>query len=421
MSTSIRNGAHLSVVIPTFNRSRMLRQTLGNLARQRLPTDSFEVIVADDGSSDDTRAVVREAARTLRIRYHFQPDEGYRVGAARNAGAGLATAPILVFLDTGAFVGPDYLAGHLAAHVGGERTAVAGYVYGYDIGGVTTPGLSSAAAELPPEQVVARFTGDPSFADTRQPQFVDCDFDLGRLAAPWVLFWGMNCSLRADDFRRLGGFDEDFRGWGLEDLEFAYRMFKDGVGIRLSRQAWALHAPHERDMDALMADCMVNLRRLTAKHPEPPIEIVWRLMQRASPLDLELSYQVLLSWTDRARLIDVADELATELPRLDLTGRLVVVGAGGRVPAALPAATLLDFDAGLLAEATAGTPHVGHHTIGLRTPLDDDAADTVVLTSRLAGLWPRWGEALLAEAHRIGRSVHLTDALARRTGAAAPG
>ncbi|MDG4792828.1 glycosyltransferase [Micromonospora sp. WMMD1082] len=420
MSISPGNGPQLSVIIPTFNRSDLLRQTLGNLARQRMPTEMFEVIVADDGSSDDTRAVVTEAAKALPVRYHFQPDEGFRAGAARNAGARLATAPILVFLDTGALVGPDFLDCHLAEHDAGDRTAVVGYAYGYDLA-ETTPGLAAAAAEALPEQVVARFQGVASFADDRQPQLVACDFDLGQLAAPWVLFWTLNCSLRADDFWRLGGFDEDFRGWGLEDLELAYRLFNDGVGFRLARQAWVVHAPHGRDRDAILADCMRNLRRLLVKHPEPPIEIVWRLMQRASPLDLEVSYQFLLSWADRARGIDVADELAREVSRLDPAGRTVVVGAGNRVPPTLPAAILLDFDADLLAEATSATSHVGHHAIGLRTLLEDGAADTVLLTSRLVGLWPRWGRALLTEAHRIGRSVRLTDAFAEQIGDSPPG
>ncbi|RIV40337.1 glycosyltransferase [Micromonospora radicis] len=420
MSISSRNGPQLSVIIPTYNRSQLLRQTLGNLARQRMPAASFEVIVADDGSSDDTRAVVAEAAKSMRVQYHFQPDEGFRAGMARNAGARLAAAPVLVFLDTGALVGPDYLDCHLAEHEAGGRTAVVGYAHGYDLAG-TVPGLAAAAAEALPEQVVARFGDEAGFADARQPQFVDCDFDLGRLAAPWVLFWTLNCSVRADDFQRLGGFDEDFHGWGLEDLELAYRLFNDGVGFRLSRRAWVVHAPHARDRDAILAESMRNLRRLLAKHPQPPVEIVWRLMQRASPLDLEASYQFLLSWARRARGIDVAAELARELPRLDPAGRTVVVGAGGRVPTALPSAILLDFDADLLAEATFGTSHVGHHAIGLRTPLEDGAADTVLLTSRLVGLWGRWGRALLAEAHRIGRSVRLTEAFARRIGDSPPG
>ncbi|MDG4792829.1 glycosyltransferase [Micromonospora sp. WMMD1082] len=413
MPRSMRTDAEVSVVIPTYNRSAALRLTLEHLARQRLPVERFEVIVTDDGSSDDTRVVVEEAAGSLRIRYHFQPDDGFRAGAARNAGARLATAPMLSFLDTGTFVAPEYLERLLAEYAGGERLAVIGYAYGYDIDG-EMPGLAEAMEGALPEDVVARFRDEPAFFDPRHRYFAAADFDLGRLAAPWVLFWSLNCSVRANDFWRVGGFDEEFHRWGIEDLELAYRMFKDGVNFRLTRSAWAVHAPQGRDRDANMADGKANIAHFIAQHPEPPIEVVWKVMQRTELLDLEENYQFLLSWADKVRTVDVADEVERELPHLDAAGRTAVLGAGGRVPAGLSPAVLLDFDADLLTTATSGTSHVAHHAIGLRTPVADDAVENVLLTSRLAGLWSRWGADFLLEAHRIGRSVRLTDELARQ-------
>ncbi|TDB74356.1 glycosyltransferase family 2 protein, partial [Micromonospora sp. KC723] len=46
-----------TVVVSTYNRSALLRHTLDSLTRQRMPADQFEVIVVDDGSSDDTADV----------------------------------------------------------------------------------------------------------------------------------------------------------------------------------------------------------------------------------------------------------------------------------------------------------------------------------------------------------------------------
>ncbi|GAA2713033.1 hypothetical protein [Actinoplanes palleronii] len=51
-----------------------------------------------------------------------------------------------------------------------------------------------------------------------------------------------------------------------------------------------------------------------------------------------------------------------------------------------------------------------HRAIGLRTPLPPQSMDLVVVTSRLDGLRDRWGDRLLAEAHRIGRRVIVTPA-----------
>ena len=103
------------MVIPTYNRAPLLRATLASLVGQRTAA-SFEVIVADDGSADDSAQVVAGFRDRLTIDYARQKDRGYRVAAARNIGAAMAKAPILVFLDSGTLAGPDFLSGHLRRH-----------------------------------------------------------------------------------------------------------------------------------------------------------------------------------------------------------------------------------------------------------------------------------------------------------------
>jgi validoxylamine A glucosyltransferase len=128
----------LSVVVPTYNRAPLLRKTLASLVQQRNPPP-FKVVVADDGSTDDSEQVAAEFRDSLAIRYCYQEDDGYRVAKARNMGAAIASAPILVFLDSGTLAGPDLLAGHLRHHAEhrahpGSPTggpAVVGYTYGY--------------------------------------------------------------------------------------------------------------------------------------------------------------------------------------------------------------------------------------------------------------------------------------------------
>jgi hypothetical protein len=78
----------------------------------------------------------------------------------------------------------------------------------------------------------------------------------------------------------------------------------------------------------------------------------------------------------------------------------------------VPATTsrvLFDFDRAVLDRALADGRHQGHHAIGLRTPLADGSVDRVLITSRLAGLWGRWGDDVLAEALRIGRHAPVFD------------
>lgn len=395
----------VSVVIPTYNRCELLRKSLRQLTRQRIAASDFEVIVSDDGSSDDTKAVVDSFADRLRMKYHYQEDLGFRAGEARNAGARLASAPILVFMDTGQMAGPDYLKHYLAAHADGVSRALLGYAHGYN---PVQPmaGVSEALDRMPPEEVLAHFKDEPAFFDVRHEELAKSDFDLSRRALPWFLFWTLNCSLRADDFWAVGGFDEEFRGWGVEDLELGYRLYRHGVTLQVSRDAWVIDSPHDRDWPSNLRELAVNLLRMVGKYPEPVMEIGWALSTKGELLPWEEDYAALTAWGRKIRDLDVRDEIEEAARHVERGGRIAVLGAGGAVPESLPASVLLDFDQQLLERALSAGRHAGHHTMGLRTPLADQSVDTVIITSRMAGLWDRWNDMLLAEARRIGRTVY---------------
>jgi glycosyltransferase involved in cell wall biosynthesis len=83
----------ISVILPTFNNAHFLPASLGSILRQTYAP--IEIIVVDDGSTDDTREVLRPY--TERIRYLYQPNAG--LSAARNTGIKNATHPYLAFLD----------------------------------------------------------------------------------------------------------------------------------------------------------------------------------------------------------------------------------------------------------------------------------------------------------------------------------
>ncbi|MEV6805721.1 glycosyltransferase [Streptomyces sp. NPDC051132] len=411
----------LSVVIPTYNREGLLDRTLASLVRQDLPASDFEVVVADDGSSDGTAALVRSYADRLRVRYHFQEDLGFRVAAARNGGARLATAPVLAFLDTGMIVGPDWVRAHLDVHAAGRRQAVLGYSYGYNPANPCRE-MDGIVDTLPPEEVVRRLIDVPSFQDMRLPDYERFGFDPGRMAMPWVFLWTLNFSVPADEFWAVGGFDEDFTGWGVEDIELGYRLHRNGNAMVVSRAAWGIELPHERAYDAATVSILRNCQRFLDKHPGVQTELYWAASARAVSAGglvdpLEVEWEDLLAWTAAAEGRDAAGELA-ESTR-DLTGRdgdplrVAVFGCGAQLPAEWAHAnarfTLCDFDAEALRQAVAGAPATVVESVqlcGMRTPWADRQFDLVVITSRLAGgLWSRWGDHVLAEAKRLGGEV----------------
>src|SRR5215216_6112184 len=113
----------VSVIIPTFNRKDLLRETLNSLAQQTNPSDFFEVIIVDDGSTDGTRAIAAEAY-PFTLRYFRQSNQGD--AAARNLGAQQSQADILVFLDDDIVVEAGYLTHLIQAHGTGQNKIVIG-------------------------------------------------------------------------------------------------------------------------------------------------------------------------------------------------------------------------------------------------------------------------------------------------------
>jgi len=106
----------VSVIIPTRNRARMLREALDALAAQTLPPDAFEVIVVDNCSTDGTPQMMAALAPELpfRVLYHVMPSNR-GPARSRNTAARLARAPILAFTDDDCRPDREWLARTVAA------------------------------------------------------------------------------------------------------------------------------------------------------------------------------------------------------------------------------------------------------------------------------------------------------------------
>jgi glycosyltransferase involved in cell wall biosynthesis len=102
----------ISVVIPAHNEATFLPRVVGAVRAQQPPGAELEVIVVDDGSTDGTAAIAREAgARVLEL-----PSPSGNPAAARNRGAAAAGGDPLIFLDADCIPGSGWLASILAAH-----------------------------------------------------------------------------------------------------------------------------------------------------------------------------------------------------------------------------------------------------------------------------------------------------------------
>ena len=399
----------ISIVIPTYNRSRLLLRALEAFRGESLSADEFEVIVSDDGSSDGTEALVKSFEANYTIKYHYQEDRGYRAAAARNAGAEQAAGDVLVFFDAGELPGPNFAASHLSAHAGVPEShlAVIGPVYGYttDLGEANLP--ADRTGRLSAKQI---FSALPKETDPRYETFASIDFDLRRLPLPPVLFWTGNCSVRSEDFWNAGAFDESFQEWGLEDADLAYRLWDRGITFALCQEGWTIELPQPRDVDANLRCLARNIERYL-QNPNsmaPAKEILAILLDVSYDVFYEMQdhYRALREWEVRAKDIDVQSEVRSFCHTSPPDSRVAILGVGGSIPESRPNAVLFDFDRQFCRSRQMPGRDV-RHRIGLRTGLADNSIDSMLITSRMRGIWERLGDPIMVEAKRVASNVRL--------------
>lgn len=242
----------ISVIIPTCNRARLLKRVLAALAEQTHPADATEIIVVDDGSSDDTAMIVADSARSTRLRLHFQRQRNAGPASARNAGIQMASHPLLVFLGDDTIPTRDFLERHEQYH----------RAYNND-GALAVVGYTTWPAEM-------RTTPFMRFAGEHGPQFGYARMR-PRISLPHHRFYTSNLSFSRELIKSLAHpFDIDFPSAMWEDTELAYRLSKRGMVLHYLPEAVAYH-DHPTD---IAASCrrfreVGRLSRLVlAKHPE---------------------------------------------------------------------------------------------------------------------------------------------------------
>jgi glycosyltransferase involved in cell wall biosynthesis len=183
----------ISVVIPTRNRADTLRATLASLEDQVLPRADFEVIVVDNGSTDETTAVCAAAANRLgNLRCIVELTPGLH--SARHAGMRAAASELLAFADDDIEALPSWL---LAVVRSFEHLRV-GMVGGNNLPLLRTP---------PPEWFESLWQTTPY--GRAIPYYSILEFDETVRPIPARYIWGCNFSVRKSLVEKAGGFRPD--------------------------------------------------------------------------------------------------------------------------------------------------------------------------------------------------------------------
>jgi GT2 family glycosyltransferase len=218
----------LSVLVPARDRTEHLANLVAGLNRAD-GAPAFELLVGWMGGDDPRRALGRArgfAAEAIEV-----PGEELPLAGARNALAEAARGEALVFLDADCVPSRPLLAAFAKAL--DERDALTIGETRYLPKGFVPAGAEEAVLRRAARPHPERGGLFPTFGDSR----VDSRHDL---------FWSLNFGVRRETFReRIGGFDEGYRGYGIEDTDFAMRAARAEVPLAWIGGALAFHQHHE--------------------------------------------------------------------------------------------------------------------------------------------------------------------------------
>jgi glycosyltransferase involved in cell wall biosynthesis len=196
----------LSIQLCTYNRAALLERVLEACFDQTLPDDAYEVVLVNDGSQDDTPAVIERARRIATCRFTVvnQPNGG--LAKARNAGIAYCTGERIAFIDDDVLPTPVFAAQHLRSDAQHGDVVVRGAA------------INTGSFDMLPSPV----------------------WTLKDYSANW--FWTTNVSVRRTRLDAAGGrFDESFSEYGWEDIELGLRLRALGTKAVFNRYAVVFH------------------------------------------------------------------------------------------------------------------------------------------------------------------------------------
>lgn len=250
----------LTVIVPTFNRSHILKKCLDSLISQDTDKSDYEIIVVDDGSSDGTPELVKSITNTSRVSLSYYRQENKGPAAARNLAIRNSKGRILLFLGDDIITAPSLIKEHLNSHnrYREENLAVLGKVV-----------WSKEVQRTPFIR----------FLDKNDVQFCH-PLDSNPVRESCKYFYSSNVSLKKNLLMGCGFFDEDFKYAACEDIELGYRLQKQGMLISYNEMAVGFHC-HSftlKEYCRRMSCVGKSIVILSRKHPEGfPIKTEERL------------------------------------------------------------------------------------------------------------------------------------------------
>ena len=297
----------ISVVIATYNRGALIKRALENLEKQTLSSDSFEVIVIDDGSATPAEESIGKQARPFSFTLVRQENGG--AAKARHNGITRCSAPIVVIVDDDMEIDERFLEEHLKAHQGGADVVLGRIIQASDF------------STMPLHNRFQQHQFNRAF-EKRKP---------GDTVHGAGLYTG-NVSFKRNLYDKVGGFDLSLKQ--NEDRELGIRFEKAGAKFVFAPDAITANGSDHTDFDRWLEESRrygVLDMQICRKHADVASADPMHFLFKVSPFSVPILSTVLLVPSlapalsrSVMKISNIVDEL--DMERLALAGTTLAYG-----------------------------------------------------------------------------------------------
>lgn len=259
-----------TVVMPTYNNRELLRNTLEALNYQEgYDENDYEVVVVDDGSSVDTYSYIKGVNKNYKLKYYYlERNQDSCRARTRNHGWKNADGDIIAYIDSDIIVGRNYLKELDRCFSVASDILVLGNRFMLN--------ESIEFDDIATGKIYEKYKFEKEnfpMLESRYFMYESSSYNANASLCPWLLCYSCNLAVTKDTLEEIGGFDENFKEWGIEDIEFGYSAYKKKIQIVINNKLEVYHQYHGMRNDLIISAAKIpgyekNIDYFISKHPK---------------------------------------------------------------------------------------------------------------------------------------------------------
>lgn len=220
-----------SIVVPTSNRPDKLKILFESIIRNGFDASIFELIVVENGEEQVCDELCSEFIHKLPIKYSYQNTEGFSAAEARNIGILKSNGKFILFFDDDVILEPNCIKEHLFHHLKNDKPKI---VFGYR------------------NNILNDTIINPTLGTIEDDYRINLKLESTDKSRLWYYAYSCNLSINVSKGKEY--FDKNFKTWGNEDQEFAYRLCKKKYEVIIGNGCLVNHTTDSKIRSPFLRD-----------------------------------------------------------------------------------------------------------------------------------------------------------------------